>query len=142
VIGRMLARMTEGAYVLLRVVSGAMFAFHGVQKLFGYLNDRPLPAVGTQLWFGGVIELVCGVAIAVGAFTSWAAFLASGTMAVAYVQFHWKLQGGPAFWPGVNEGELALLYSVLFLFIACRGGGRSSLGPRRSSPSPQVRTPT
>jgi putative oxidoreductase len=44
-------------------------------------------------------------------------------MAVAYVQFHWKLQGGAQFFPAINKGELALAYSFAFLFIACRGAG-------------------
>ncbi len=123
---RLLAPRAEGLYVLVRVVAGLMFAFHGVQILFGVLSDSR-PPVGTQLWFGGVIELVTGLAVAAGAVTTWAAFLASGTMAVAYVQFHWKLELGARFFPAVNQGELALLYSVLFLFIASRGGGRFSL---------------
>jgi putative oxidoreductase len=52
-------------------------------------------------------------------------------MAVAYVQFHWKLAFDSRFLPAVNKGELALLYSVLFLFIACRGAGRWSIDGRR-----------
>jgi len=39
--------------------------------------------------------------------TAWAAFLASGTMAVAYAQFHWKLQLGSALLPPIDKGELA-----------------------------------
>ena len=119
---RLLSARIEGAYAFLRIVAGLMFAFHGLQKLFGVLTDSQ-PPVGTQLWFGGIIELTAGLAVALGALTSWAAFLASGTMAVAYVQFHWKLDFGERFFPGVNDGELALLYSALCLFIACRGGG-------------------
>ncbi len=119
---RFLKPRTEMAYALLRIVSGLMFSFHGVQKILGVLTDHQ-PAVGTQLWFGGLIELIGGAAIAIGAFTPWAAFLASGTMAVAYVQFHWKLAFGSAFFPAVNKGELALLYAFVFLFIACRGAG-------------------
>src|SRR5688500_12827896 len=92
---------TEIAYVLLRVVAGLMFAFHGVQKVFGVLTDHQ-PPVGSQLWIGGLIELVCGFAIALGLLTPLAAFLASGTMAVAYFQFHWKLAGGAQFFPAVN----------------------------------------
>ena len=56
-----------------------------------------------------------------------AAFLVSGTMAVAYVQFHWKLQLGAGFFPSQNQGELALVYCFLFLYIACRGAGLASL---------------
>jgi putative oxidoreductase len=122
VINRLLEPKSEAAYAALRIVSGLLFSFHGVQKIFGVLTDHQ-PAFGTQLWFGGVIELVCGVLIALGIFTRWAAFLASGTMAVAYTQFHWRLQFGAEFLPAVNKGELAILYAFLFLFIACRGAG-------------------
>jgi putative oxidoreductase len=120
ILARVLTPQTDAAYVLLRVVAGLMFAFHGVQKVFGVLTQRA-PELGSQLWVGGVIELVCGIAIAAGMYTTWAAFLASGTMAVAYTQFHWKLALGERFFPAVNKGELALLYAVVFLFIACRG---------------------
>lgn len=126
---RILEPRTEAAYALLRIVSGAMFAFHGVQKIFGVFTDHA-PRIFTQIWVGGLIELVAGLLIVVGLYTSCAAFVASGTMAVAYVQFHWKLQFGALFFPTVNKGELALLYSFLFLFIACRGSGKWSLGRR------------
>jgi putative oxidoreductase len=116
----------EVAYALLRSVSGLMFAFHGAQKLFGLLGGAQ-PRVGTQLWFGGLIELFAGLAIAVGAFTVWAAFLASGTMAVAYVQYHWRFRVGAGLLPGLNGGELAVLYAFSFLFIVFRGGGAFSL---------------
>ncbi|RJO66300.1 MAG: DoxX family protein [Myxococcales bacterium] len=130
-LARFLEPGTEIVYALLRIVAGLMFSFHGIQKLFGVLTDFQ-PAIGTQAWFGAIIELVAGFAIAAGAFTVWAAFLASGTMAVAYTQFHWKLDFGAQFFPTVNKGELALLYSFLFLFIACRGGGKWSFDRRRA----------
>lgn len=120
---RFLTSNVERAYALLRIVAGLLFSFHGMQKILGVLSDKPGPAFGTQLWFGGVIELTTGLLMVVGLGTRWAAFLASGTMAVAYLQFHWKLQLGPAFFPVVNKGELALLYAFLFLYIACRGAG-------------------
>jgi uncharacterized membrane protein YphA (DoxX/SURF4 family) len=100
---RVLAPGTELTYAFLRIVAGLMFGFHGLQKTFGVLTDRT-PAVGTQIWLGGIIELGAGTAIAAGVLTSWAAFLASGTMAVAYVQYHWKLELGARFLPGVNKG--------------------------------------
>jgi putative oxidoreductase len=126
---RFLEPKTDAAYAFLRIVAGLMFSFHGFQKLFGVLTQHQ-PPVGSQLWFGGIIELVAGLAIAAGLLTSCAAFIASGTMAVAYVQFHWKLAFGRNFFPAINQGELALLYAVLFLFIACRGSGRWSLARR------------
>ena len=105
---------------MLRTLAGLMFAFHGAQKLFGVFTDHP-QAFGTQLWFGGVIELVAGLAIAINRGTVCAAFVASGTMAVAYVQFHWKGALGAQLFPALNKGELAALYSLVFLYIACRG---------------------
>lgn len=129
-LSRFLEPRADAAYALLRVVAGLLFAFHGVQKLFGVFSPFR-PPVGSQLWVGAVIELVAGLAIAAGAFTAWAAFLASGTMAVAYVQFHWKLALGAGFFPAVNEGEPALLFALLFLYVACRGAGRFSVDGRR-----------
>jgi len=125
-INRFLEPKVDVAFPLLRIVAGLMFAVHGAQKLFGVLSGYQ-PAVGTQAWFGGIIELVAGLAIAAGVLASWAAFLASGTMAVAYVQFHWKLALDAQFFPTVNKGELALLYSVVFFYIACRGAGAWSV---------------
>jgi putative oxidoreductase len=123
---RFLSPYAEAAYAALRIVSGLSFAFHGVQKLFHVLTDHAPPFL-SQIWVGGVIELVGGTLIALGLFTHCAAFVASGTMAVAYTQFHWKLQFDQNFFPAINKGELALIYAFLFLFIACRGPGRASL---------------
>ena len=36
-----------------------------------------------------------------------------------------KLAFGENFFPAINKGELALLYSVLFLYVACRGNARA-----------------
>ncbi len=117
------------AYAILRIVAGAMFMMHSLSKLFDWRGGGK--AVFSQLWFGGVIELVCGTLIAIGLFTRPAAFLASGTMAVAYVQYHWKLDlASSKLWPIVNKGETALLYCFLFLYIASRGAGILSVGRR------------
>lgn len=116
-----LAVFSNEAYALMRIVVGLMFSFHGVQKIFGILSDFQ-PPVGSQIWFGGLIELIGGLLVAAGFLTRWAAFLASGTMAVAYFQFHWKFQLGSKILPAINEGEMAALYCFIFLYIACRGG--------------------
>jgi putative oxidoreductase len=120
-------RIEPWAYSALRAVAGFMFLFHGTQKLFGVLGSHGVPAVGSQMWFGGIIELACGTLIALGLFTRAAAFLASGQMAVAYFQFHWKLALGSAILPIVNKGELAVLYCFVFLVICLRGPGPISL---------------
>lgn len=123
---KQLSKFQEQSYAVLRIVIGLLFAFHGMQKLFGVMSEFQ-PPVGSQLWIGGIIELVGGLLVAAGFQTRIAAFLASGMMAVAYFQFHWKFQGGPAFFPAINKGEPAVVYCFIFLYIACRGAGIWSL---------------
>ena len=126
---KQLEKYADHTYALLRIVTGFMFFFHGTQKILGVLSDVQ-PPVWSQLWFGGMIELVGGLAVLLGFQTRVAAFLCSGMMAVAYFQFHWKFQIGPALFPAINKGELAVLYCFVFLFIACRGGIKWCLDKR------------
>ncbi len=127
-----LGKLAAGVYAALRVVCGLLMATHGAQK-FGLVGKLPRPIEAfSQAWIGGWIELVGGLLVAIGLFTVPAAFLVSGTMAVAYIQFHWKLQLGAGLLPLNNGGELALVYSLVFLFIACHGPGAASLDQWRA----------
>jgi putative oxidoreductase len=118
---KQLGKCADHAYALLRIVTGFLFLFHGAQKILGVLTPSQ-PPIWSQLWIGGWIELLGGLAVMLGFRTRIAAFLCSGMMAVAYVQFHWKFQIGPNLFPALNKGELAVLYCFIFMFIACRGG--------------------
>lgn len=117
---KLLEKFADYAYALMRIMAGFMFSLHGVQKILGLMTDHQ-PDLFTQTWFGGIIELAGGLLILIGFQTRLAAFICSGMMAVAYMQFHWKFQFGEAFFPVVNRGELAVLYCFVFLFIATRG---------------------
>jgi putative oxidoreductase len=75
---------------------------------------------GTLDW---EIEFLGGAFIALGLWTGYAAFIASGQMATAYFMMH--APGG--FWPIENKGELAVLYCFVFLYIASRGSGSLSI---------------
>ncbi|MGI9088275.1 MAG: DoxX family protein [Chthoniobacterales bacterium] len=108
-------------YALLRLIVGLMFVCHGAQKLFGMFGGKG-EAHGMML-FGGIIELVGGLLIALGLLTRPAAFFASGMMAVAYFMAHFPTSPLPI----VNKGELAVVYCFVFLYIFFRGGGPWSL---------------
>jgi putative oxidoreductase len=119
---RWLGKWSEWSYALMRLVVGMLFACHGAQKLFGALGGQSqlgVPLMATA----GIIEFFGGILVAIGLFAGFAAFLASGLMAVAYFMAH----APNGFWPIVNHGELAVLYCFVFLFIACRGSGRFSV---------------
>lgn len=123
-----LGKYSSGIYAALRIVAGLMFIQHGFQNVFGMFGGArafgggpaPFPSA---IFFAGVIELVAGVMIAAGLKASWAGFIASGEMAVAY---WWKLAPVSLF-PIVNRGENAVLYCFVFLYVASRGSGPYSL---------------
>jgi putative oxidoreductase len=120
-------RLQEPAYFLLRLGTGFMFTCHGLQKVLGALGGDVQPTL-SLLWFGGLIELVCGALIAVGLLTRPAAFLASGQMAYAFFVMHMKMNAANLNWlPILNKGELAATYCLLFLYICGRGAGAVSL---------------
>jgi putative oxidoreductase len=121
------ARLETWTYTALRVVAGFLFFWHGAQKILGLVPAHAMPAVGSQIWFGGIIEFVGGALIAIGLFTRPAAFICAGQMAVAYIQFHWKGALGASVLPIVNKGELAVLYCFVFLVFAVRGAGAISI---------------
>lgn len=113
---------------LLRLMAGLLFMQHGTQKLLGFPSLPPsgAPVMGSLLWFGGIIELSCGLLIAIGLFTRPAAFLASGMSAAAYFLFH----APRSFFPVVNGGELAALYCFVFFYLSAAGPGPLSLDAR------------
>lgn len=108
---------------IFRILAGIMFACHGAQKLFGLFGGMP-PGVPAWIHYGaGGIEFFGGILIALGLFTRPIAFLASGTMAVAY--FYGHARNG--FLPKVNGGEPAVMYCWFFLYLAAAGPGAFAL---------------
>lgn len=105
---------------ILRIMSGLLLLQHGTTKFLnlpeGSMNNAsPLTMSGAA----GLIELVFGVLLVIGLFTRLSAFIASGLTAVAYFYAH----AGRSFFPILNGGELAALYSFVFLYLAAAGGG-------------------
>ena len=116
------------AHALLRVITGALFMEHGLQKLFGLLVDPSQPWHGappmfSQFWFAGVLETFGGLLIVLGLLTRPVAFLLAGEMAVAYFMAHFPR----SFWPVLNNGEHTVLYCFIYLYLAATGAGPFSL---------------
>jgi putative oxidoreductase len=105
-------------YALLRIVAGFLLLWHGSQKMLGFPpSPQEMPAF--IQWIAGPIELVGGVLVMLGLVTRWAAFLCSGLMAAAY----WMAHGLRTPLPIQNQGELAVIYCFVFLYISARGAG-------------------
>jgi putative oxidoreductase len=122
-----LATIQPGVLSLLRSVSAFLFSLHGMQKMlgvFGGMGGKGGVAVfPTLAWWGGLIEFAGGLLLLLGLFSRPVAFLLSGQMAVAYFMFH-QPRG---FLPISNGGELAALYSFVFLYVSVAGPGPLSL---------------
>ncbi len=134
-----LSKHSDKALGLLRIVSGLIFLEHGTQK---FLSFPAGDAAGAGLAFAnpgayaGVVELIAGALIALGLFTRPAAFIASGTMAVAY----WMAHAPQNPFPVNNGGDAAILYCFVFLLFVFTGPGAWSLdgamSKRTATPTP------
>jgi putative oxidoreductase len=133
-----IGRFSPQVFAIYRLVLGVLFAFHGSQKILGWppMQGGGGGSLPPLLLVGGWIELAGGLLIAVGLFTGWAAFICSGEMAVAYFMVHAK--GGPI--PLLNQGELAVIYSWSFLYIAAHGAGIWSIDSMIRRRTPVVAT--
>lgn len=119
------AKWTPYVLGLLRIITGFLFLQHGSAKLLAAPHIAMFDGLQLMSLMGvaGVLELVGGILILIGLFTRPVAFILSGQMAVAYFMMH-----APSnFLPILNGGELATLYSFIFLYFAFAGAGKFSL---------------
>ncbi|MGE3483124.1 MAG: DoxX family protein [Gammaproteobacteria bacterium] len=115
---------------ILRIVTAFLFMAHGTQKMFGFpAPQRQEFDLVSLSGVAGTLEVFGGMLILLGLFTRPVAFLLSGQMAFAYFIAH----APKAFWPLLNGGELAAMWSFLFLYLAFAGGGEWSLDHIRAA---------
>ena len=120
------------AQAVLRIGAGLLMMPHGAQKLFGALggaggSGAPAPLL-SQYGLAGVLEFFGGALLVLGLFTRPVAAVLALLMGAAYAIAH----AGQGLWPILNGGELALLYALVFVFLAAGGPGAWSLDGRRS----------
>jgi len=126
---------TPRAQALLRIVAAYLFLLHASSKLFhvphvAYFDHLELFSL---IGFAGMLELVGGLLLLIGLFTRPVAFLLSGEMAFAYFIGH--ASQGDLLLPILNQGEPAVLYCFIYLFLAAAGPGSWSVDAARSGES-------
>ena len=119
---------------ILRIAAGFSFVQHGASKVFDFPHAAehhaaaaaaPTGMMATLAQISGPLELFGGALVLFGLFTRPAAFILSGEMAVAYFTVHSKM--GSWLYPMNNNGEAAVLYCFIFLYLAAAGGGPISI---------------
>jgi putative oxidoreductase len=111
------------ALATLRIVAAFLFLQHGTAKLFHVPHVAEFDSLHALSLIGlaGALEIVGGLLLLLGLFTRLAAFILCGEMAVAYFMAH--APQGHFFTPALNQGEEAVLYCFIFLFLSVAGGG-------------------
>ncbi len=115
------------ARAVLRIVTALLFLQHGIMKLTGFPMEMPGGGEGGGLppliLIASWMEVVGSILLIVGLFTRPVAFLLSGEMAVAYFMAH----APQSVYPIVNQGEVAILFCFIFLYLVFAGGGAWSV---------------
>jgi putative oxidoreductase len=114
---------------ILRIVTAFLFLLHGTAKILHvphiatYDHLRLLSLSGAA----GVLELVGGTLLLLGLFTRPVAFVLCGEMAVAYFMAHFPRHVLPI----MNQGDSAVLYCFVFLYLCVAGAGPWSVDALR-----------
>ena len=116
---------------VLRIMSGLLLLQHGTAKYLNFPVHQTMNNASPSTMSGaaGIFELVGGVLLIIGLFTRPVAFILSGMCAIAYFYAH----AGRGFYPLTNGGELAVLYTFVFLYLAAAGGGAWSADRARGN---------
>lgn len=114
------------ALAVLRIVTAILFILHGTQKIIGFPASDMTPPLMSLFGAAGLIEIVAGLLILVGFFTRPAAFVAAGEMAVAY----WMVHAPGSLFPSINQGDAAILFCFVFLYLVFSGPGAWSINKK------------
>jgi len=125
-----LSRFSPHALAALRIITALLFIEHGTMKLFGFpAGEQPMEiSLFSLMGLAGVLEAIGGLLVLVGLFTRPTAFILSGQMAVAYFMAH----APNGFYPVLNNGDAAILFCFVFLYLVFAGPGAWSVDGARS----------
>jgi putative oxidoreductase len=121
--------------LLLRLVAGSSFVFHGSQKLFSafngpgmegftkFIESQGIPYPELNAWLAAGAEFFCGIALIIGLFARWASVPLIFVMGTAIYTVTWK--------KGFNIGDGGFEYNAvliaLLLSIFLAGPGKYSI---------------
>ena len=120
-----LAAWAPRALSVLRIYTGLLLLEHGTAKILGFpaVPSFANVEIGSLVGASGLIELVGGEVFTIGLFTRPVAFILSGFAAAAY----FIVSAPRGFYPILNNGELASLFSFVFIYFVFAGPGAWSL---------------
>ncbi|ARM88576.1 DoxX family protein [Rhizobium sp. CIAT894] len=113
----------------LRIITALLFIEHGTMKLFGFPASQMSGSLPPLMLFAALLELIGGILILVGLLTRPVAFLLAGEMAVAYFMAH----APNSFFPAVNQGDAAILFCFVFLYLFLSGPGAFAVDNRKAA---------
>ena len=133
------AAWSPRALAVLRIMTALLFLHHGTSKLFGFPYVAMFDTLQLMSLIGlaGILEVVGGGLLVIGLCTRPVAFVLSGEMAVAYFMAH----APKGFFPLLNQGEVAILFCFVFLYLAVVGPGAWSVDRLRAGSAPDPDLP-
>ena len=124
-----LSALSPQFLAILRIITALLFISHGTAKLFGFPETGMSPPLFSLFGFAAVLEIVGGILIVLDLFTRPTAFILAGEMAIAYFMAH----APHSFFPIINQGESAVLFCFVFLYLVFAGPSAWSLGNRSAT---------
>ena len=133
-VGTITDSLAPFAEPMVRVITGLLLVPHGAQKLFGLFGGYGVEATGqffasklglpaSFALLAGLIEFFGGLFLIVGFATRLVSAMVFALMAVAVVTVHLNL----GFFASAGGYEYPLLWGIVALSFAIRGGGRYSV---------------
>jgi len=131
----------DEGHLILRVVTGLAFFYHGYVKVFtmGVENVGPffanfgIPASGLMAYLVSYGELLGGLALMLGFLTHWVAKANILIMLGAIGFVHWGAEGGWFNGYGADGGyEYQLLLLAVSFYFFVTGSGKYSLDAKRA----------
>jgi putative oxidoreductase len=130
-----LSAWSPHALAALRIMSALLLMGHGTMKLFAFPAPMPMEIdLFSLMGLAGVLEVFGGAVLVLGLFTRPVAFVLSGFMAVAYFMAH----ASQGFYPALNGGDAAVLFSFVFLYLVFAGPGAWSLDEALARRKPAI----